>query len=65
MDASVEILTAQELAQRLKVKVSWVVCASEPARNSDPLPVVKIGRHNRYAWNSKSMTAWLIRRGVK
>jgi hypothetical protein len=65
LEATVEILTAQELAQRLKVKPSWVVDASQPARTSDPIPVVKIGRHNRYMWNSKSMTAWLGRRGVK
>jgi predicted DNA-binding transcriptional regulator AlpA len=61
----VEILTAEELAQRLKVKRSWVVEAGRTARNSDPLPIVKIGRHNRYGWNSKSMTAWLTRQGLK
>jgi hypothetical protein len=60
-----EILTAPELAQRLKVKPSWVVDASQPARNPDPLPTLKVGRHNRYAWNSKSMIAWLNRRGLK
>jgi hypothetical protein len=64
-EALIEILTAPELAQRLKVPPSWVVDASQPARNSDPLPVLKIGRHNRYAWNSKSMIAWLNRRGLK
>jgi hypothetical protein len=64
-EVNIEILTASEFAQRLKVKPSWVVDASQPARNSDPLPVVKIGRHNRYAWNSKSMIAWLNRRGLK
>jgi hypothetical protein len=53
------------LAQRLKVKPSWVVDASQPSRNADPLPVIKVGRHNRYAWNSKSMVAWLTRRGLK
>jgi len=63
-EAPVEILTAQELAQRLRVKPSWVIDASQPARTSDPLPVVKIGRHNRYAWGSKSMSAWLVRRGL-
>lgn len=60
-----EILTALELAKRLKVKESWVVDASQASRNADPLPIVKIGRHNRYAWNSKSMVAWLTRRGLK
>jgi hypothetical protein len=36
-DSNVEILTAEELAQRLKVKPSWVVEAGRAARNSDPL----------------------------
>jgi hypothetical protein len=65
IDALIEILTAAELAQRLKVRTSWVIDASQSARTSDPIPVVKIGRHNRYAWNSKSMAAWLTRRGLK
>jgi hypothetical protein len=65
VEAIIEILTADELAQRLKVKPSWVVDASQPARNSDPLPVIKIGRHNRYGWNSASLVAWLKRRGLK
>jgi hypothetical protein len=64
-EAAIEILTAAEFAQKLKVKTSWVVDASQPARNTDPLPIVKVGRHNRYAWNSKSMLAWLTRRGLK
>jgi hypothetical protein len=59
LEGVIEILTAVELAQRLKVKSSWVIDASQPARNSDPLPVIKIGRHNRYGWNSKSLSAWL------
>jgi hypothetical protein len=64
-EAIIEILTAPELASRLKVKTSWIIDATQPARNSDPLPVVKIGRHNRYGWNSKSLMAWLTRRGLK
>jgi hypothetical protein len=64
-EINTEILTAQELALKLKVKPSWVIEASRPARQRDPLPVLKIGRHNRYAWNSKSMNAWLMRRGLK
>jgi hypothetical protein len=60
-----EILTAAELAAKLKVKVSWVVEASKPGRNHDPIPLIKVGRHNRYAWVSKTMQAWLNRRGLK
>jgi hypothetical protein len=36
LEAIVEILTADELAQRLKVKSGWVIDASQPARNSAP-----------------------------
>jgi hypothetical protein len=61
----IEILTAAELSARLKVKVSWVVEQSKPSRNRDPLPIVHIGRHNRYGWGSLSMDAWLKRRGLK
>jgi hypothetical protein len=46
-ETNIEILTAEEFAQRLKVKPSRVVEAGRAARNSDPLPVIKIGRHNR------------------
>ncbi len=64
-EAPIEILTAQEFAERLRVKTSWVVDASQRARTSDPIPLVKIGLHNRYGWGSKSLTAWLKRRGLK
>jgi hypothetical protein len=41
MIEAIEILPAQELAQRLKVKTSWVMHATQPAPNSDPLPIIK------------------------
>ena len=62
---TVEILTCEELAARLKVKPSWVVEMSKPSRTSDPIPLVKLGKHNRYAWGSKLLAAWLNRRGNK
>jgi hypothetical protein len=65
MIEAIEILTAQELAQRLKVKPSWVMDATQPARNSDPLPIIKIGRHSRYGWNQTSLFAWLKWKGLK
>lgn len=65
MNDAFELLTADELAQRLKLKPSWVVDQTQPARTSDPIPVVKMGRHNRYAWGSKMFLAWLQRRGLK
>ena len=60
--AAIEFLTADELAARLKVKRSWVIEATKRSRTSDPLPTVRFGRHNRYAWGSKAMTAWISRR---
>ena len=60
--AQVEILTAAELAARLKVRKSWVVEQTKPSRTSDPIPTMRLGKHNRYAWGSKAFTAWLSRR---
>jgi hypothetical protein len=60
--ANIEILTAAELAARLKVRTSWVVDQTKPSRTSDPIPTIRFGRHNRYAWGSKAFMAWLERR---
>jgi hypothetical protein len=57
-----EVLTSAELAQRLKVKESWVVDQSKRSRTSDPLPVFRLGKHRRYRWGSPEMNAWLDRR---
>ena len=57
-----EVLTSGELAQRLKVKESWVVDQSKRCRTSDPLPVFRLGKHRRYRWGSPEMNAWLDRR---
>lgn len=59
---SIEILTAAELASRLKVRKSWVVQQTKPSCTDDPIPTIKLGRHNRYAWGSKALMAWLERR---
>lgn len=57
-----EVLTSAELAQRLKVKESWVVDQSKRSRTSDPLPIFRLGKHRRYLWGSPAMNAWLGRR---
>jgi len=62
MTFDIEILTAEELASRLKVSKSWVVEQSKPSRTSDPIPTIRFGKHRRYGWNSKALTAWLGRR---
>ena len=58
---SVEILTADELAARLKVKVSWVIDHCSRAKTRDPLPVLRIGKHRRFRWGSREMDEWLDR----
>jgi hypothetical protein len=57
-----EVLTTTELAQRLKVKESWVVDQSKPSRTADPIPVFRLGKHRRYLWGSPKLNAWLGRR---
>ena len=57
-----EVLTSAELAQRLKVKESWVVDQGKRSRTHDPIPVFRLGKHRRYRWGSPEMNAWLDRR---
>jgi hypothetical protein len=59
---TIEILTAEDLAVRLKVKTSWVIDHSSRAKTSDPIPVFRLGEHRRYRWGSPEMNAWLDRR---
>ena len=42
-DFDFEVLTSAELAERLKVKESWVVDQSKPCRTHDPTPVSGLG----------------------
>ena len=60
--SQIEVLTAAELAHKLKVRESWVVERTKASRTSDPIPTVRFGKHKRYAWGSKAFTAWLERR---
>jgi hypothetical protein len=59
-----EVLTATELAQRLKVKESWVVDQSKSSRTADPIPIFRLGKHRRYLWGSPALNAWLGRRSA-
>ncbi|MFZ0333782.1 MAG: helix-turn-helix domain-containing protein [Candidatus Acidiferrales bacterium] len=43
------ILTPQELADRLKVPVSWIYEKTR-SRSRDPLPVIRLGRYMRFDW---------------
>ena len=57
-----EVLTSEELAARLKVKESWVIDQSKRSKTSDPIPILRLGKHRRYRWGSPEMDAWLDRR---
>ena len=57
-----EVLTSAELAERLKVRESWVIDQSKRSRTSDPIPILKLGKHRRYRWGSPELGAWLERR---
>jgi hypothetical protein len=58
-----EVLATAELAQRLKVKESWVIDQSKRSRTADPIPIFRLGKHRRYLWGSLALNAWLARRG--
>jgi hypothetical protein len=60
--SQIEFLTASELAAKLKVPQSWVAEQTKPSRTADPIPTVPFGKHKRYAWKSKALTAWVERR---
>jgi hypothetical protein len=57
-----EVLTTAELAERLKVKESWIIDQSKPSRTADPIPIFRLGKHRRYLWGSPELNAWLGRR---
>jgi len=57
-----EVLTSAELAERLKVRESWVVDQSKRSRTHDPIPVFRLGKHRRYRWGSPELNGWLERR---
>jgi predicted DNA-binding transcriptional regulator AlpA len=47
-----DILTPEQLAERLQVSVNWVYekSRSRGAHNSTPLPVLRCGRYLRFYW---------------
>jgi excisionase family DNA binding protein len=52
------LLTPDELAERLRVPRSWVYEKTR-GRSQDPLPVVRVGRYLRFYW--PDVTNWLDR----
>jgi hypothetical protein len=56
------LLTPAELAARLSVPVSWVKEKTRQRareRDSDPLPVVQLGKYVRFSWDD--VQVWLQR----
>jgi hypothetical protein len=59
------LLTPQQLAERLAVPPSWIREKSRTrarVRDSDPLPIVKLGKYVRFRW--AEVEAWLARQSV-
>lgn len=56
-----ELLTAQQLAQRLNIPPSWVAQQTRE-RATDKIPHIRFGRWIRYEWLSPDLAAWLSRR---
>jgi excisionase family DNA binding protein len=51
-----DILTTEELAQRLKVPLSYIYEKQRP-KHKNPIPTMKIGRYLRFDW--AEVSAWL------
>ncbi len=56
-DAS-QLLTPQELAERLRVPVSWVYEKTR-RRSHDSLPTIRLGKYLRFHW--PDVAAWVER----
>ncbi|HEX2711627.1 MAG TPA: helix-turn-helix domain-containing protein [Candidatus Acidoferrales bacterium] len=56
-DAS-QLMTPQEVAECLRVPVSWVYEKTR-RRSHDPLPTVRLGKYLRFHW--PDVAAWLER----
>ena len=61
--AQYELLTPAELAERLKVPVTWVREQTRSrALDGDVVPHLRLGRYIRFQWGSPELEAWLKRR---
>jgi predicted DNA-binding transcriptional regulator AlpA len=48
-----DLLTPKELAERLKVSVSWIFEQTRErakVRNKNPLPCIRLGKYIRFSW---------------
>lgn len=61
--AHFELLTPAELAEKLKVPVSWVRDRTRSRDlQGDVIPHLRLGRYIRFQWGSPELEAWLNRR---
>lgn len=52
-----DILTPQQLAERLQVPLSWIYEKSR-RRQQQPLPTFRIGKYIRFSW--AAVSTWLL-----
>jgi hypothetical protein len=55
---SFEILTAQQLAERLALPESWVREMTR-SRTPNPIPHLRFGRYVRFQWGSPQLSGWI------
>jgi predicted DNA-binding transcriptional regulator AlpA len=58
-----DLLTPDQLAARLQVSKSWIFEQSRArakARNTHPLPVIRMGKYLRFSW--RAVSEWLLTR---
>ena len=61
--AHFELLTPVELAEKLKVPVTWVRDRTRSRDlQGDVIPHLRLGRYIRFQWLSPELEAWLKRR---
>jgi excisionase family DNA binding protein len=55
-----DLLTPEELAERLKVSKSWIFEQTRQrakVRNKNPLPCIRLGKYVRFSW--VQVSEWL------
>jgi len=61
----IELITAEQLAKKLNVPVSWVRDQTRArASCGDMIPHLRFGKYIRFAWGSPELTGWIQRRLV-
>jgi hypothetical protein len=61
-ESNAVLLTPKQLSERLNVPQSWIrekTRLRSRERDSDPLPVVRLGKYTRFAW--QDILAWIER----